>query len=155
MATASAPLDCTRRLADQLQALTEVAETLTLRLLDLEDRLAAQEGQLQPLLGVANADDPEALEATELRLSDTEDRLGRLESLLNAPQASGSARHLTAVQSVDLPVGPSPDAIDAFPPDEAEQPFLDEIHSEIDAETLEVRRDSIDQDAFELELREA
>ena len=42
--------DCTQRLADQLQTLSEVAETLTFRLLELEERLAAQELKVQSLL---------------------------------------------------------------------------------------------------------
>ena len=34
--------DCTQRLADQLQTPSEVAEAITFRLLELEERLAAQ-----------------------------------------------------------------------------------------------------------------
>ncbi|MFZ0408903.1 MAG: hypothetical protein WAM11_12450, partial [Cyanobium sp.] len=54
------------RLADQLQVLSEVAESLTYRLLDLEERLAGQEQQQQ-----AEAIDPLVAEEMELRLLDT------------------------------------------------------------------------------------
>lgn len=111
--------DCTQRLADQLQTLSEVAETLTFRLLELEERLAAQELKLQPLLE-SQADAPGLLaEDTELRLGDTEDRLARLEGLLSGLESPGAARHLRPVAEemfVDEPFL-----------EEEEQPFLDEL----------------------------
>ena len=70
--------DCTQRLADQLQTLSEVAEAITFRLLELEERLAAQELRLEPLLE-GHADSQGLLaDETELLLDDTEDRLARL-----------------------------------------------------------------------------
>ena len=102
MAPSSASLDCTQRLADQLQSLTEVAETLTLRLLDLEERFAAQEQALHPLLAGDGSADREALEVAEVRLDDTEQRLGRLESLLNAPLGTNAGRHLQSVPAARL-----------------------------------------------------
>jgi hypothetical protein len=74
--------DCTQRLADQLQTLSEVAEILTFRLLELEERLTVHEVRLEQLLEGATASGAPMAEGTELRLVETEDRLARLESLL-------------------------------------------------------------------------
>ena len=75
--------DSTQRLADQLQTLSQVAEILTFRLLELEERLAGQEVRLEHLLEGGLASGAPMAEGTELRLVETEDRLARLESLLN------------------------------------------------------------------------
>lgn len=98
MAVALKAGDCTQRLADQLQTLSEVAETLTFRLLELEERLAAHELKLQPLLAGAGSS-AELDGDTELRLGDTEDRLARLEGLLSGLESPGAARHLHSVGS--------------------------------------------------------
>jgi hypothetical protein len=74
--------DCTQRLADQLQTLSEVAEILTFRLLELEERLMGHEVRLEQLLEGALTSGAPMAEGTELRLVETEDRLARLESLL-------------------------------------------------------------------------
>lgn len=84
MASELTAADVTHRLADQLQVLSQVAETLTFRLLDLEERLAGQELQLQG--GAAGAD--LIAEGTELRLAETEERLTRLEALLESGLAA-------------------------------------------------------------------
>lgn len=78
------------RLAGQLQSLSELTEALAYRLLDLEERLAAQDRRLQPLLEGPAAADPQIAD-TELRLDDTEERLTRLESLLTGLDTSGAA----------------------------------------------------------------
>ena len=71
-----------QRLAQQLQSLSELTESLTYRLLELEERVDASDRQLQPLLqGDGQARDALGEEA-ELRLDETEERLLRLESLL-------------------------------------------------------------------------
>jgi hypothetical protein len=118
--------DCTQRLADQLRTLSEVAETLTFRLLELEERLAAQELKIQPLLEDQSASQGLIAEDTELRLGDTEDRLARLEGLLSGLESPGASRHL---QPVQLP--PQDTFLDESLQeesflDEEEQPFLDE-----------------------------
>ncbi|MFO7630812.1 MAG: hypothetical protein R6W06_15130 [Prochlorococcaceae cyanobacterium] len=135
---------CSERLVDQLQSLTEVAETLTLRLLELEDRLAAQERQLQPLLqgGQGSDSDADAFEETESRLAETEERLERLEALLNAPPTSaelGDRRQLHCLQGplglAEAPASESQpeqqseqqEAFDPFPVEEIDPPFLDEL----------------------------
>ena len=71
--------DSTQRLADQLQTLSQVAEILTFRLLELEERLAGQEVRLEHLLEGGLASGAPIAEGTELRLVETEDRLARLE----------------------------------------------------------------------------
>lgn len=127
---------CNERIVDQLQSLTEVAETLTLRLLELEDRLAAQERQLQPLLeaGQGCDSDQDAIEATESRLAETEERLERLEALLNAPPARaelGDMRQPHSVQAplalVEAPASRQQEVFDPFPVEESDPPFLDEL----------------------------
>ena len=82
MAVELSVTDCTQRLAGQLRALSEVTETLTVRLLELEERLLAQESKLEPLMA----------EGTEFRMADTEDRLSRLEGLLSGGAHMGSDR---------------------------------------------------------------
>jgi hypothetical protein len=99
MASELTAADVTHRLADQLQVLSQVAETLTFRLLDLEERLAGQELQLQG--GSAGSD--LIAGGTELRLADTEERLTRLESLLESGLAMEAdlaepVRHLRSVE---------------------------------------------------------
>ena len=99
MASELTAADVTHRLADQLQVLSQVAETLTFRLLDLEERLAGQELQLQG--GAAGAD--LIADGTELRLAETEERLTRLESLLESGLAveadlAEPVRHLRSVE---------------------------------------------------------
>jgi len=79
--------DCTQRLADQLQTLSEVAEILTFRLLELEERLTVHEVRLEQLLVGALTSGAPMAEGTELRLVETEDRLARLESLLKGVAA--------------------------------------------------------------------
>jgi hypothetical protein len=114
-------------LADQLRTLSEVAETLTFRLLELEERLAAQELKVQPLLETQSAGQGLIAEDTELRLGDTEDRLARLEGLLSGLESPGAARHLQPVE-----MAPQESFLDDGLPedsflDEEEQPFLDEL----------------------------
>ena len=82
MAVELSVTDCTQRLAGQLRALSEVTETLTVRLLELEERLLAQESKLEPRMA----------EDTEFRMADTEDRLARLEGLLSGGSHMGKDR---------------------------------------------------------------
>ena len=118
--------DCTQRLADQLQTLSEVAETLTFRLLELEERLAAQELKVGSLLEGQGGDLGDLAEDTELRLGDTEDRLARVEGLLSGLESPGAVRHLhqvvTTAAGLDQQVHQ-----DTFLDDNlAEESFLDE-----------------------------
>jgi hypothetical protein len=120
------------RLAEQLHTLTRVVETITYRLLELEESLADQEARLQDLHQQAGGE--HAFSAgTEQRVDDTEERLARLELLLNcnspAPSAAAN-RHLQPVAGSDRtqPELEHQDCIDGPFLEEAEQPFMDELH---------------------------
>jgi hypothetical protein len=107
MVLAASPV---QRLADQLQTLSELTESLTYRLLELEEKVAALDLRLEPVLERAAAAAPVLADDTELRLDDTEERLARLETML-----SGLA---------ELPR--SGEADPHFPDEDVEQNFLDE-----------------------------
>jgi hypothetical protein len=120
------------RLAEQLHTLTRVVETITYRLLELEESLADQEARLQELHQQTGVEHPFS-GGTEQRVDDTEERLARLELLLNGnpPDPSAAAsRHLQPVAGGD-PVHPESvqeDCIDGPFLEEPEQPFMDELH---------------------------
>lgn len=113
------------RLADQLQALSVLAESLTIRLLELEERLLAQEQRAQP------SSDPESQQELDQRLDDTDQRLLRIEALLQDLEQPATARHL---QEVPRPAGQplqragkvGKTEMEIFP-DEGEQGFMDEL----------------------------
>lgn len=123
---------CLHRLADQLRMLSEVTETLTYRLLELEEKLAASEASHRLL---REGQDPAVHEETETRLQFTEEKLARIESMLQMVERSGSTRHLLPVPAPVLqqeviplphrhePVGESEPFLD----DEGEQSFMDEL----------------------------
>jgi hypothetical protein len=121
MASELTAADVTHRLADQLQVLSQVAETLTFRLLDLEERLAGQELQLKG--GSAGSD--LIADGTELRLAETEERLTRLESLLESGlpgevDLAEPVRHLRSVEpdlEVFAPAASDSEAEDVEPDD--------------------------------------
>jgi TolA-binding protein len=111
-----------------MQALSLVSETLTLRLLELEERLAALEGQLE---GLQQQSTPSSGDSAEL-LTATEERIARLEDLLNEQSAPKRAtvhplqrpepeasENFADLHDVELELNP-------FPEDE-EQPFMDEL----------------------------
>lgn len=74
------------RLAVQVQQLSEVAERLTYRLLELEERLALQE---QQLLALQQRQAPPALDSSPIDRcwSQTEERLARMEAALQGAPA--------------------------------------------------------------------
>lgn len=122
------PLDSTLRLVEQLNALSQLTESLAFRVVELEERLAATELNLKLLVegapGAADADD------TELRLDDTEERLARLESLLNGAGSLGVVRPLGAAPATEAgSAGPHPELPEDPDPfiEEGEQPFMDEL----------------------------
>ena len=126
------------RMAQQLQMLSEVVETITYRLLELEERLADQDQRLQAHVeqGPSGAD---ASAEAQHRLDDTEERLGRLESLLHG--VGGAPVASTRLSVVGRPAaavarGPAetqdeagPQDIDGPFPEEPEQPFLDDLEA--------------------------
>lgn len=120
------------RLADHLQRLSEVAESLTYRLVDLEERLLNTERSLEErLMGDGAEASHDQGDAVDLRLLDTEERLLRLEELLQAgpigaAMANRQGRSLAAV--------PDPATIqqgdvldDGHFIEDGEQPFMDEL----------------------------
>lgn len=106
MAPSSVAIDTMQRLVDQVQALSSVAETLTLRLLELEERLQRQERAIA---------EPVALDLgalAERRLAESEQRLQGLEQMLaSLPLPPGPAlvalsTPADANHSGDAPIGP-------------------------------------------------
>jgi len=114
-----------QRLADQLQALSVLVESLTIRLLELEERLVAQERRVQA------AADAVAQQELELRLEDTDERLLRIEALLHDLERPASSRHLQEVPRLganpDQWAGQATPKIDEVFPEDGEQPFMDEL----------------------------
>lgn len=120
------------RFAEQLHAVAAVMETLTYRLLEFEERLAAQESCLAGL----NRRAQEALDAPapllDARLQETEERLARIEELLSGFDNAAAGRRLQALPAVAARQrrgGPS--EAEAGDPEqlfyeEGEQPFMDE-----------------------------
>ncbi len=118
------------RLADQLHAIAAVTETLTYRLLDLEERLGAQEQRLETLLQDRGGWGTAAAEGLEQRCGETEDRLGRLEALLAGLERPGAGRHLQALQrprpSTESSTGSSSESSSKDNVEQAQQALLDE-----------------------------
>lgn len=130
--------DAISRLADQLHSLSRLAETLTVRVLELEERLSAQEEEIFSFLETSALADPAAMVALERRLGETQDRLARLEALLRGgeePREGGLSRGFVArrgLRAVPESLAPRleeqhdpPDGHNPFP-EEGEQPFMDE-----------------------------
>jgi hypothetical protein len=127
------------RLADQLHGLSSLAETLTIRLLELEERLQAQQERMESILEAAQSSDLVQEETLNLRLEETEQRLAQLESLLQGgatlravPSFGSRARHDNQPFVADgvtvAGFGPEESGeleLDPFP-EEGEQPFMDE-----------------------------
>lgn len=72
------------RLAHQLHTLSQLSESLTYRLLELEERVVALDQLIQPLLLARTAESAQLGEDAERRLDDTAARLTRLESVLSS-----------------------------------------------------------------------
>ncbi len=120
-----------QRISEQLQALSQVGETLTLRLLELEERLASLEEQIGEL-GANPDDDPAHLESNAI-LAHTEERIARLEELLNEQHPSAQVHPFPPrTEEHRQPPAPSSEQpeleleLNPFP-DEEEQPFMDEL----------------------------
>ena len=119
------------RLSEQMQALSLVSETLTLRLLELEERLSALEGQLEGLQhlqsNTLSHDSADLLTATEERIARLEDLLTEQSAPqrasvhpLQRPQPEASAQD-TGFNEPELELNPFPEE------EEEEQPFMDEL----------------------------
>ena len=83
MSLDSPELEWALRLSKQLKLLSEVAESLTYRLLELEERFAVQDHQLTSRQLAAEQSHSQVAEAMEERMLETENRLGRLDDLLS------------------------------------------------------------------------
>jgi len=131
-ASGSGAVRAALRLADQLHTLAEVSETLTYRLLELEERLQLQERhrleQAEPQAGALPTD------ALGWRLGETEQRLERIEALLAGLEEAGG-RHLQVI-TPGIAAGPGDrhdrhgggeeEELDNPFYEEGEQPFMDE-----------------------------
>ena len=125
----AAPLQ--QRLSEQLESLSQVGELLTLRLLELEERLEGLERHLAELpAGVEpDADDTGTL------LAATDARLSRLEELLSgggqhlqlAPEPEPEPVASTLEEGEDAGFDEPELALHPFPEEEGEQPFMDEL----------------------------
>ena len=137
---AQSPAELQHRLAEQLQALSQVSEALLFRLLELEERLGTVEQQLASLnvqedrAGLGLGADCGVI------LALTEERLARLEDLLSGRRQPFGAAGGAGVPAFGLDGGftgakasakalaaPSrrEAAFDPFP--EEEEPFMDEL----------------------------
>jgi hypothetical protein len=124
-----------------LHTLAQLGETLTYRLIELEERLAEQQERLAPLLLDGQTPElrppGEAAEQLARRMGATEERLGRIEALLaGLEEAQGQAsglQTLPGLQARRHPQAPTTGRLgddtelleDRFD-DEEEQPFMDE-----------------------------
>ena len=113
--------DVLASLSQSLEALSAIGESLTFRLLELEERLGALENktselaEIQPTGGL-NQDTAATLECTERRIA-------RLEELLTNPNRI-QPTHAVALEAVES----EEEFIEDNPfPDEVEQPFMDEF----------------------------
>jgi hypothetical protein len=98
MSVDSSELEWAVRLSGQLKTLSELTESLTYRMLELEERFSVQEDQLGSRRMANEQRHGDLAEAMEERLRDTEDRLGRLEDLLRKVEpAPVSAPPLRAI----------------------------------------------------------
>jgi hypothetical protein len=122
------------RLSAQLEALSQVGETLTFRLLELEERLKGVEEQLAALDHSSGAEAHNSDTAEMLAV--TEERISRLEELLSDPHQGQRLNLVHPIAAMDhqhngSPMGAGPEEepemeLDPFPEDE-EQPFMDEL----------------------------
>jgi uncharacterized coiled-coil protein SlyX len=129
------------RVAHQLQALSELSESLTYRLLELEERVAVLDRVVQPLVAAASGGSNQLSEEAELRLDDTEARLSQLESLLSGLERPSSPQTQHEDPSFD-PFG----EVEAVADDD--QLFLDEqaVASRLDDEIQDFPADDFDDD---------
>ncbi len=131
-----------QRLSEQLESLSQVGELLTLRLLELEERLESFEVQLVQLRPWQELESPE----TNALLAATTERISRLEDLLTnfatereqveaplhvVPHAEGLApKHPPAEPVMEAEVNGLDEQeleLHPFPDEDEEQPFMDEL----------------------------
>jgi chromosome segregation ATPase len=116
-----------QRLSEQLQALSQVGELLTLRLLELEERLDGLEELLLELDG-RDRESAGGSAATDELLAATEGRIARLEDLLSGRGRVETLprRQPVALEGKGSPAGEPDQALNPVAED-GEQPFMDEL----------------------------
>ena len=140
--TTGAGASLQQRLSEQLESLSQVGELLTLRLLELEERLESLElqlGQLQPGVEPDTADTGELLAATAERITRLEDLLtggtperetshGEVPQLQVVPHPIETAVPEEAAMEVEDAGFDEPELeLHPFLDEEEEQPFMDEL----------------------------
>lgn len=126
------------RLADQIERLSELMETLTYRTIELEERLLLQEERVAAQ-DLSDGGSGEAAAALERRLEQSSQRLLRIESLLarldratSVPaRSTGRLQVLGSAAAQDSDGWPDPDPREGSQDpdpfyDEGEQPFMDD-----------------------------
>jgi hypothetical protein len=128
MASVGPELEWATRLSVHLQTLSELVESLTFRVLELEERLGAQDHQLVSLQMASDELTDGITRAMEERMVETEDRLVRIEGLLQrSGKGSSPARSLRALpKPSDHDLDDSNGMADALP----EEAFLEETHGD-------------------------
>ena len=128
MASVGSELEWAARLSVQLQTLSELAESLTFRVLELEERLSAQDHQLVSLQMASDELTDGITRAMEERMVETEDRLVRIEGLLQrGGQRTSPARSLRALPKTSRNNLQDLYEDDSLPEEEA---FLEETHGD-------------------------
>jgi hypothetical protein len=130
MSQVTSDLEWALRLSGQLETLSQLAETLTYKVLELEERVAANDLQLTALRQASEEFTTGLGQTLESRMLETEERLWRMEDLLQASRPSALAtRPLRALprqsSKHDLPA-PLTEA------DPLEDGFLDQLPEEED-----------------------
>ena len=104
MSLDASELEWAVRLSGQLKTLSDLAETLTYRMLELEERFAGQENQLVSRQLDGEQRHADMTQAMEERMRETEDRLGQIEQLLRKdeqrPSPSPALRALSRPSSI-------------------------------------------------------
>jgi hypothetical protein len=117
------------RLSGQLKTLSELAEHLTYRVLELEEGLADQDQQLTSLQEASNNFGTRVGHAMEERLEETEARLARIERLLQGrAQRRADFRTLRSLSSSAMQGDDASASVDA---EFEETVFLDEAHGDL------------------------
>lgn len=138
-------------LADQIERLAALIESITYRMLELEERLELQEQWRQQSVAQLEADASSTAQAIEVQLEQTTERLGRIEAALAGLERASesergqgrsglSSRRIQALGSRQAWPAPDPQAAVGSDPsplddegydegahyEEGEQPFMDE-----------------------------
>jgi hypothetical protein len=115
-------------LSEQLKTLSELTETLTFKMLELEERCAAQEEQLASFHHGAEQHNAQVAQAMDHRMRETQERLGRIETLLRQEQHPPAPTPPLRALARPTPIGKKGRGSTTAPGEEMEQ--LDPPHDE-------------------------